>query len=689
MIQERDHSPINNVNMQAMIARLPCVVYRCLNDRHWTMSYLSDGCEALTGYPVKALLDNAQLSFNDLIFPEDQEWVFSAVETALATKASFTHEYRIVTAQGEIKWVWEQGSGVWDADGSLIALEGLITDITEQKETKDQLAASLGERDKELLLNASLFNEYRKAVDESSIVSKTNEFGVITYANPQFCDISGYSLSELVGKSHNLVRHPDMPEIIFEQLWNTIKEKKVWKGVIHNRAKNGDSYYVQSTVVPVLKPDGDVYEYMSIRHDITDLVRQTRRVQQQITDPLTQLPNRQKLMEDLQKGAKWKLAVFNIERFREVNEYYGLDTGDRLLVQVARLFQTLARKHSLRLYKLSGDEFGLLSDERFDGSSFVEICYRFLEKLEEAPIDVNGNPFNLSMVVGISQQQNYYINAEIAMNHAREHGTQLVFFDDQIDIKDQLSTNILRTQQLKEALKDKRIKVFAQPIISHASGGIKKYECLVRMVQADGSVLSPIQFLDIAKKARLYADITRAVITQSFAFFAERPSDTFSINLTLEDILNPSTMQLLKDLIQQYQIGKQLILEIVESEGIENYEEVSQFIANMQRLGCRIAIDDFGTGYSNFDYLMRLNIDIIKIDGSIIRNLDQDKNAQVVTELIVSFAQRMGIETIAEFVHSQEIDLMVKCMGIDHSQGFYHAEPLPLESLRQMSELLI
>lgn len=689
MIQERDHSPINNVNMQAMIARLPCVVYRCLNDRHWTMSYLSDGCKALTGYPVESIVGNAQLSFNDLIYSEDQEWVFSAVETALATKASFTHEYRIVTAQGKIKWVWEQGSGVWDADGSLIALEGLITDITEQKETKDQLAASLGERDKELLLNASLFNEYRKAVDESSIVSKTNEFGVITYANPQFCDISGYSLSELVGKSHNLVRHPDMPEIIFEQLWNTIKEKKVWKGVIHNRAKNGDSYYVQSTVVPVLKPDGDVYEYMSIRHDITDLVRQTRRVQQQITDPLTQLPNRQKLMEDLQKGAKWKLAVFNIERFREVNEYYGLDTGDRLLVQVARLFQTLARKHSLRLYKLSGDEFGLLSDERFDGSSFVEICYRFLEKLEEAPIDVNGNPFNLSMVVGISQQQNYYINAEIAMNHAREHGTQLVFFDDQIDIKDQLSTNILRTQQLKEALKDKRIKVFAQPIISHASGGIKKYECLVRMVQADGSVLSPIQFLDIAKKARLYADITRAVITQSFAFFAERPSDTFSINLTLEDILNPSTMQLLKDLIQQYQIGKQLILEIVESEGIENYEEVSQFIANMQRLGCRIAIDDFGTGYSNFDYLMRLNIDIIKIDGSIIRNLDQDKNAQVVTELIVSFAQRMGIETIAEFVHSQEIDLMVKCMGIDHSQGFYHAEPLPLESLSQMSELLI
>lgn len=689
MIRERDQASSSDVNMQSMIARLPCVVYRCLNDRHWTMTYLSDGCAALTGYPVESLINNSQLSFNDLIYVEDQEWTFAAVEAALAEKVPFTHEYRIVTAQGKIKWVWEQGAGVWDVDGNLIALEGFITDITAQKETKDQLTASLGERDQELLLNAALFNEYRKAVDESSIVSKTNEFGVITYANQQFCDISGYTLNELVGQSHNLVRHPDMPEILFEQLWSTIKAKKVWKGVIHNRAKNGDSYYVQSTVVPVLKPDGDIYEYMSIRHDITDLVRQTRRIQQQITDHLTQLPNRQKLMEDLQKGAKWKLAVFNIERFREVNECYGLDTGDKLLVQIARLFQMLARKHSLRLYKLSGDEFGLLSDERFDSCHFVETCYRFLECLEDESIEVEGNHFNLSMVVGISQQQNYYINAEIAMNHARESGKQLVFFDDQIDIKDQLSANIQRTQQLKEALKEKRIKVFAQPIISHGCEGINKYECLVRMLDSDGTVIPPIRFLDIAKKARLYSEITNAVILQSFAFFAKRPTDTFSINLSLDDILNPVTMQLLKDLIQQYQIGKQLILEIVESEGIENYEEVSQFIVNMQRLGCRIAIDDFGTGYSNFDYLMRLNIDIIKIDGSIIRNLDQDKNAQVVTELIVSFAQRMGIETVAEFVHSKEIDRMVKCMGINHSQGFYHAEPLSLEQLSPIPDLFL
>ncbi len=152
----------------------------------------------------------------------------------------------------------------------------------------------------------------------------------------------------------------------------------------------------------------------------------------------------------------------------------------------------------------------------------------------------------------------------------------------------------------------------------------------------------------------------------------------------VEDILNRETMKFLQDQIEIYQIGGQLILEIVESEGIENYEQVSRFITWMQGMGCRIAIDDFGTGYSNFDYLMRLNVDIIKIDGSIIRNIDQDRNAQVVTELVVSFAQRLGIETIAEFVHSKEVLDTVTDMQIDYSQGFYLAEPCPLSDLETL-----
>ena len=191
----------------------------------------------------------------------------------------------------------------------------------------------------------------------------------------------------------------------------------------------------------------------------------------------------------------------------------------------------------------------------------------------------------------------------------------------------------------------------------------------------------PGAFLEVAKKSRLYTEITRRVINQAFEFFADRPRDIFSINLTLEDILDSSVMQLLQDKVEHNHMGGRLILEIVESEGIENYEQVSRFIAMMQKLGCKVAIDDFGTGYSNFDYLMRLNVDIIKIDGSIIRNVDQDRNAQVVADLVVNFAQRLGIKTVAEFVHSEAVYKKVVDMHIDYSQGYYLAEPVPLSEI--------
>jgi len=669
-------------SLSALLSRLPCILYRCLNDMHWTMTYLSDGCRNLTGHTAEALLHNQQLSFNDLIHPDDREWTFAAVERALAQKKAFTHQYRIITASGEEKWVWEQGVGVWDESGQLQYLEGFITDVTEQKHERDALKNSLGERNKELLLNVTLLNEYRKAVDEGAIVSKTDNQGVITYANKLFCDISGYTLNELIGRKHSLLRHSDMPTELFTQMWQTITSKQVWKGVIKNRNKQGEAYYVQSTIVPILKPDGSIYEFMSIRHDITDLIRQTRQIQRQTTDHLTQLPNRQKLIEDLQTDNGWKLAVFNIERFSEVNEYYGLDVGDALLQKTADLMSKFGHQLRLKLYKLSGDEFAFLCDERMDSEDFISSCRKALDMLETTNIEVDGNSFNLSMVVGISEQRNYYINAEIAMNHARNNHKRLVCFDNQVEIKDQLEKNVCWTRVLKAALRDDRLVVYAQPVISNkGEEQFKKYECLVRLINESGEVLMPGAFLEVAKKSRLYTEITRRVINQAFEFFADRPRDIFSINLTLEDILDSSVMQLLQDKVEHNHMGGRLILEIVESEGIENYEQVSRFIAMMQKLGCKVAIDDFGTGYSNFDYLMRLNVDIIKIDGSIIRNVDQDRNAQVVADLVVNFAQRLGIKTVAEFVHSEAVYKKVVDMHIDYSQGYYLAEPVPLSEI--------
>lgn len=146
----------------------------------------------------------------------------------------------------------------------------------------------------------------------------------------------------------------------------------------------------------------------------------------------------------------------------------------------------------------------------------------------------------------------------------------------------------------------------------------------MRLIDEDGSEISPFYFIDISKHARLYPKISEIIIRKSFEHFSTR-TESFSINLTIIDILNENTVALLKRLIIKYNAAKRVILEIVESEGIENFDDVSNFIQEMKSLGCRIAIDDFGTGYSNFEYLIKLNPDFIKIDGSLVKNIAMTK----------------------------------------------------------------
>ncbi|MCV6625026.1 MAG: EAL domain-containing protein, partial [Cellvibrionaceae bacterium] len=153
----------------------------------------------------------------------------------------------------------------------------------------------------------------------------------------------------------------------------------------------------------------------------------------------------------------------------------------------------------------------------------------------------------------------------------------------------------------------------------------------------------------------------------------------FSINMSILDAANDETISALEQQLSKYPgLGQRLIIEIVEEEGIENHEQIADFISRLKDWGCKIAIDDFGTGYSNFDYLMKLNVDYIKIDGSIIHNIHEDNNAELVSDLIVKFAKQLNIKTIAEYVHSKEVFEKVKEMGIDYSQGYFIGRPEPM-----------
>lgn len=670
---------IRELDVTSLVERLPGAYFRCSCDQQWTLLNITSDIERITGYSPDELIQRQPAALADLFHPDDIQAVRCAVVDALARKRPYSLRYRLQSRSGEYHWCWEQGVGVYDPQGRALYIEGFLTDISEQCSREAELASLMSEQRRELAFNQQLMEQYKKAVDSSSIVSKTDLNGCITYVNDEFCRISGYPREELIGNTHSLVRHPETPDSTFVDMWRTIRAGDVWKGVIKNLNKKGVPYYVNSTMLPVYNDQGVISEFMSVRHDVTDLIEKETLLRRQTTDALTGLPNRQKLLADLVGEKQSSLALINIIDFSEVNEYFGYRTGDRLLQNLAVMLGS-SLEDGMRLYRLAGDEFAVLQPVCGPQGVFEQFCLQLIRMVESHGVQVDDQEFSISIAVGAATGENAFIEADIALHSAREHQQSFEVFDGDSRLKQQIESNIRWVKRIRDAIREERIEVYAQPIIDARNGAVAKYECLVRLVDEDGKIYTPYFFLEAAQRARLYKDLTRIVIARAFEFFTGR-DEVFSINLSARDILNSETADMLLEQAQRTGVAERLILELVESEGIENYEQVRCFLERARRIGCRIAVDDFGTGYSNFEYLLKLDIDYIKIDGSLIRHVDVDKNARAVAETVVDFARRLGLSTIAEFVHSDAVKAVVEDMGVDYLQGFLLGEPMPLSNI--------
>ncbi|NPA66843.1 MAG: EAL domain-containing protein, partial [Epsilonproteobacteria bacterium] len=196
-----------------------------------------------------------------------------------------------------------------------------------------------------------------------------------------------------------------------------------------------------------------------------------------------------------------------------------------------------------------------------------------------------------------------------------------------------------------------------------------------RVVHSDGKVESIFPYLQIAKDNKLYSQITKNVLLQSIEVF-KKNHIPFNVNFSIEDIMDDSIIEILHQTAQKYpELIHQVTFEILESESIHDYGVIKNFVAQVKAYGAKVAIDDFGSGYSNFEHIINLDIDFIKIDGSLIKNITTDKNAYNIVSLIHQFANQTGILTVAEFVETQEIYEVLQEIGIDFAQGYYFAKP--------------
>lgn len=547
------------------------------------------------------------------------------------------------------------------------------------------------ENEKKVAVQNAILDDYKNALDATAAVIKTNLQGSIVYANDRFCQLSGYSRQDLMGKNPRILKNPNNPKSFYKELWETILAGKIWQGTIENRNRAGETYFVDLTIVPVLDQDQKILEFMGIQNEITDLIRKDQLIQSLYTDTSTGFPNRQKLYEDINKLDNPVLYIVNIDSFREINDFFGNRIGDFVILEMGIRLKFASREQAT-VYRMHGDEFAVLMNKPWNEPEIIRNGEFLIQCVTEKSYIENETEISLSVTVGCAYGQtscpepvkkwcgDWKIltnQANMALKKARKLKKELLIYNDSMEITKEYEHNLYWTAKIRDAVKEARIVPYYQPIKNHVTGQIEKYECLVRLSERSGTIIPPSSFLGVAKKTRLYEEMTRIVIRKSFDEFKEKPYE-FSLNLSVEDIENADTCSFIFDILKKNSgMTGRVVFEILESEGINNYEQIQQFIETVKSMGAKIAVDDYGSGYSNLVHILKLNVDYIKIDGSIIREITESPLSRILVKSVVSAAQEIGIKTIAEYVSDQKIFQAVIDLGVDYSQGYFIGKPEP------------
>ncbi len=394
------------------------------------------------------------------------------------------------------------------------------------------------------------------------------------------------------------------------------------------------------------------------------------------TDDLTNLKNRRSYKEDVKLSKNPILYLIDIDFFKNINDYYGIEAGNFVLKEFAKSIKKFANIYGLKAYRVGSDEFLLLQDEQFSQEVANKVVKEFTDLiLNKKFIDQKENiDIMLSVTFGISYGEgNLLEESDLALNEAKNKKVPYMIFNNTNLHMNRHKEHLLWRQKIQYAVENDLIVPFFQKIVDLKNPQNEKYESLIRMIDED-KIISPFMFLEIAKETKLYPELTKIMIEKTFKICSKRDA-TFSVNLSMDDISNTQTINFIRKKLDEYDVSDKIIFEILESEEIYDFSIVLSFIQEMKKRGIRFAIDDFGSGYSNFSYLLQIEPDFIKIDGSIIKNLRENSNEYHIVSAVVKFAKALNAKIVAEHVSSKEIVDILQKFDIDYMQGYYFSEP--------------
>ena len=388
-------------------------------------------------------------------------------------------------------------------------------------------------------------------------------------------------------------------------------------------------------------------------------------------DTLTGLKNKTSLQEVFNHKTYQTLIFLDINNFAYVNTAYGFDIGDKILIHVANMLKSICPEH---IYRINADQFAV----RFEGKVDIHaVVFKIKKYFADNTIEVDNVKLKITFTYGaIYSNKDLLKHAALAIKKAKESGkNRLHIFDEDLDSSLKRESFISMNMLLYTAFDTDMIVPFYQGIYDNNQKKITKYEALARIVTKDGEVITPNKFLDVTKLSGLLPTLTKIMIEKTFEFMSKN-TYPFSINITEDDLISCYLLDFLTTNAKKYNINpSRVTLEILEGVSSSGQKNNINQLKQLKEIGYKLAIDDFGAEYSNFERVLELDVDFLKIDARYIKNINTDKKSFEIVKAIVNFSSNMNIIVIAEFVHSKDVQKIIVDLGIKYSQGYYFSEP--------------
>jgi len=514
----------------------------------------------------------------------------------------------------------------------------------------------------------SLITESRNIANASAIITKINKEGVITYVNDTYCKVSGFSKEELIGQKHSLIKSQKESPHFFKSVWKKIATKKeIWSGVLKHRTKTGKLYYLKTTIQPIVNSNKEIEHFITLSIPVTDIIH----------------PEKQ-LNDYLKRQKESIVFLIKIEEFGYLEHSFRKKITKRLQQLFAKeLLQYMPVECNFdNIFTLNKGKFVFIKEDHklINKEKMIKVLQSFQQEVNQKKIKIGIIDYTLSIICSLAYGEDAFENAKIGLNKILKTKEIFIVASNFLDEDTKSSYEKLsKFMMLKEAIDSYKIVAHFQPIVDNKTRQIEKYESLVRLIDKDNNIISPYHFLNIAKEGKYYHEITSIVLRNSFrALF--NTNVKISINLSALDIEDERTRKEFYTLLKKYRTETHRVtIELVEDEEIKDEKETLTFIKELRKHNIKLAIDDFGKGESNFTRIQTYQPDYIKIDGSLIRNIEHDSFSKDLVETIVFFAKKQNIKTIAEFVENENIYNIIKELGVDYSQGHYFSKAKALE----------